>query len=589
MQPKPPTKLAQDAILKLAVLKEPTRQDLTEILRGICAGTMFRFPTSIELWAAYRGLLKKKSIKPSPKLERVLRIKDVRTDSGVAPITVLTKPWACPGKCVYCPTEARMPKSYISSEPAAARALTLDFDPYRQVTQRVGALERNGHQANKIELIIKGGTWSAYPWKYRRWFVKRCFDAANHFVSHRNPGLDPGTESRLVGRNVKLRYPSLEASLKANEKAGYRIIGLTVETRPDRIDAEEIKRLREIGCTRVELGVQTLSDNILKLTKRGHTVADVIRATALLKTAGFKVDYHILPGQPGSTPKRDLEDFQRVFADPDFRPDMVKIYPCVVMKGSELYEWTERGEFKPLEGTQLRDLLIEMKTLVPRYCRISRIIRDFPAKDIASGTKVTNLRDEISHEMKKRGLACVCLRCREAGHVPEVRGMKYAIRPCLFEEWYDNAGGREVFLSVEDKDRKAVFAFLRLRLPPPSVIARRPARRVDGAVSEDCSAPLAMTQIYSDFPVLRDAAIVRELHTYGTALDLNQTRSDAVQHKGYGKMLMQEAEKIAEREGYMKVAVISGIGVREYYKMLGYKLKETYMVKHLASSKRHGR
>jgi len=589
MQPKPPTKLAQDAILKLAVLKEPSRQNLTEILRGICADTVFRFPTSIELWAAYRGLLKKKSIKPSPKLERILRIKDVRTDSGVAPITVLTKPWACPGKCVYCPTEARMPKSYISSEPAAARALSLDFDPYRQVTQRVGALERNGHQANKIELIIKGGTWSAYPWKYRRWFVKRCFDAANHFVSHRDPGLDPGTGSRFVGRNVKLRYPSLEASLKANEKAGYRIIGLTVETRPERIDAEEIKRLREIGCTRVELGVQTLSDNVLKLTKRGHTVADVIRATALLKTAGFKVDYHILPGQPGSTPKRDLKDFQRVFADPDFRPDMVKIYPCVVMKGSELYEWTERGEFKPLEGSQLRDLLIEMKTLVPRYCRISRMIRDFPAKDIAFGTKVSNLRDEISHEMKKRGLACVCLRCREAGHVPKVRGMKYAIRPCLFEEWYDNAGGREVFLSVEDKDRKAVFAFLRLRLPPPSVIARRPVRRVDEAISGDCSAPLAVTQIYSDFPVLRDAAIVRELHTYGTALDLNQTRSDAVQHKGYGKMLMHEAEKIAEREGYMKVAVISGIGVREYYKMLGYRLKETYMVKYLASSKRNGR
>jgi elongator complex protein 3 len=246
------------------------------------------------------------------------------------------------------------------------------------------------------------------------------------------------------------------------------------------------------------------------------------------------------------------------------------------MKGSELYEWTERGDFKPLEGKKLRDLLIEMKTLVPRYCRISRMIRDFPAKDISSGSKVTNLRDEISREMAKRGLACVCLRCREVGHVAELRGSDYDLKTCLFEEWYDNAGGREVFLSIEDKERKAVFAFLRLRLPPPS---SRPERSGVERPLGDLSTSLEMTKIIGAFPILKDAAIVRELHTYGTALDLKQTRSDAAQHKGYGKMLMLEAEKIAKREGYRKVAVISGIGVREYYKMLGYKLKDTYMTK----------
>lgn len=568
MQPNPPAKLVRDAILGLAALKEPTRQDLQNALREACGGTIYRFPNSQELWTAYRKLLSGKLIRRNILLERVLRVKDVRTDSGVAPITVLTKPWACPGKCVYCPTEARMPKSYISSEPAAARALSLDFDPYRQVTQRVGALERNGHEAKKIELIIKGGTWSAYPWKYRQWFIKRCFDAANHFRP---------MDSRLHENDGKKRFPTLEASLKANEKAGYRIIGLTIETRPDRINAEEIKRLREIGCTRVELGVQTLSDDVLKLTKRGHTVADVIRATALLKTAGFKVDYHILPGQPGSTPKRDLKDFKRLFADPDFRPDMVKLYPCVVMRGSELYEWTERGEFKPLEGKKLRNLLIEMKTLVPRYCRISRMIRDFPAKDISSGTKVTNLRDEISREMHKRGLACVCLRCREVGHVAELKGSDYDLKTCLFEEWYDNAGGREVFLSIEDRERRAVFAFLRLRLPQLS--SRPSGARGETSISGDLSTSLEATKILEAFPVLNDAAIVRELHTYGTALNLKQARSDAAQHKGYGKMLMSEAEKIAKREGYAKVAVISGIGVREYYKMLGYRLKDTYMMK----------
>jgi len=248
------------------------------------------------------------------------------------------------------------------------------------------------------------------------------------------------------------------------------------------------------------------------------------------------------------------------------------------MKGSELYEWTERGDFKPLEGKKLRDLLIGMKTLVPRYCRISRMIRDFPAKDISSGTKITNLRDEISHEMKIRGLACVCLRCREVGHVRELSTTDYRLPTCLYEEWYDNAGGREVFLSIEDKQRKAVFAFLRLRLPS----------RIDIPGSTRDPDPGSMTvmakeikAIYSDFPILKDAAIVRELHTYGTALNLKQTRSDAAQHKGYGKMLMLEAEKIAKREGYAKVAVISGIGVREYYKMLGYRLKDTYMAKTL--------
>ncbi|MBI5654099.1 tRNA uridine(34) 5-carboxymethylaminomethyl modification radical SAM/GNAT enzyme Elp3 [Candidatus Uhrbacteria bacterium] len=577
-QPKPPARLVQDAILKLAVLEMPSRQNVQNVMRQTCSGTDFRFPNSQELWLAYRALLTKKKVKKNEALERVLRVKDVRTDSGVAPITVLTKPWACPGKCVYCPTEARMPKSYISSEPAAARALSLDFDPYDQVTQRVGALERNGHEAKKIELIIKGGTWSNYPWNYRKWFIKRCFDAANHLGSRTAYNVQrTGSEARGTRYEVRKRYPTLVASLKANETAGYRIIGLTIETRPDWVNAEEIKRLREIGCTRVELGVQTLTDKILEITKRGHKVEDVIRATALLKTAGFKVDYHILPGQPGSTPKRDLGDFRRVFADPDFRPDMVKLYPCVVMKGSELYKWNERGDFKPLEGKKLRELLIDMKTLVPRYCRISRMIRDFPAKDITSGTKITNLRDEIARDMEKRGLACVCLRCREVGHVASLKGSGYDLKTRLFEEWYDNAGGREVFLSIEDKERKAVFAFLRLRLP----LIRRPERSEAKLkdLYKDPSTALGTTQIYEDFPVLRDSAIVRELHTYGTALNLKQTRSDAAQHKGYGKMLMLEAEMIAKREGYVKVAVISGIGVREYYKMLGYRLKDTYMVK----------
>ncbi len=570
MQPNPPSELTRSILEKASATENITRDGVFACMREVMAGTEFRFPNAQELWREYRSAVSLNLLKQDPELEKVLRVKDVRTDSGVAPITVLTKPWACPGRCVYCPTEIRMPKSYISSEPAAARALNLKFDPYQQVAQRVQALERNGHEAKKIELIIKGGTWSNYPWNYRRWFIKRCFDAANELPDCTNEW----QEEAETG-------DAFDASLEQNETAAYRIIGLTIETRPDWVNAEEIKRLREIGCTRVELGVQTLRDDVLKLTKRGHTVADVERATVLLKTAGFKVDYHFLPGQPGMTPKKDLEDFETLFRDSRFRPDMIKIYPCVVLPNSELKEWADRGDFTPLDGRELIDLLVEMKARVPRYCRISRLIRDFPSKDISSGNKVTNLREYLAQEMERRGLACQCLRCREVGHTK----IDTNVATQFFVEEYESAGGRELFLTIEDEARKAVFAFLRLRLPGAHNPSRPPLILRGG----DILPPLGLRggegelreKIYSAFPVLRNAAIVRELHTYGTALDLKQTRSDAAQHKGYGRRLMEEAEKIAACEGYEKMAVISGIGVRAYYEMLGYEKEDTYMVKKL--------
>lgn len=577
-------------------MENVTRDGVFACMREVMAGTIYRFPNAQELWLEYRSATEKNLLLVSPELEKALRVKDVRTDSGVAPITVLTKPWACPGRCVYCPTEVRMPKSYISSEPAAARALSLKFDPYQQVAQRVQALERNGHEAKKIELIIKGGTWSNYPWNYRKWFIKRCFDAANELplptkegsdeADPTDPGSPPLTPPSQGGEG-------LARALKINESAAYRIIGLTIETRPDWVNAEEIVRLREIGCTRVELGVQTLRDEILQLTKRGHIVADVERATVLLKTAGFKVDYHFLPGQPGMTPKKDLEDFETLFGDARFRPDMIKIYPCVVLPNSELKEWADRGEFTPLDGRELIDLLVEMKSRVPRYCRISRLIRDFPSKDISYGNKVTNLREYLAQEMERRGLSCKCLRCREVGHTK----IDTNVATKFFVEEYESAGGRELFLTIEDEARKAVFAFLRLRLPgvhnpsqPPlslrggDNIPPLGLRGGEGELLEKDDFQSESEKIYSSFPVLRDAAIVRELHTYGTALDLKQTRSDAAQHKGYGRRLMDEAEKIAAREGYEKMAVISGIGVRAYYEMLGYELEDTYMTKQLTVS-----
>lgn len=559
---RPAPELIERVIVEAIQHRDVSRKTLASVARKMLEGTNFQFPTMLAYWETYRDLVSRKTIPANPTFEKILRVKDVRTDSGVAPITVLTKPYPCPGNCVYCPTDARMPKSYIPSEPAAARALSLQFDPYEQVMQRVQALERNGHEANKVELIIKGGTWSAYRWDYRLWFIKRCFDAANDL------GANDRTESSETSTEEALR-----TSQNINETGAYRIIGLTIETRPDWVNAEEIIRLRQLGCTRVELGVQTLQDSVLDLTNRGHHIDATIRATALLKQAGFKVDYHILPGQPGSTPEKDLEDFRTLFADPRYRPDMIKLYPCVVLPGSELHSWATAGTFTPLEGEALHELLIQMQLLVPRYCRLSRVIRDFPQQDISFGNKVTNLRTVLEDEMRKRGTPCHCLRCREVGHVKDIDPTSSTQ---LFEEWYDNAGGREVFLTMEDKDRKAVFAFLRLRLPAPLSEVQK---NVD--YQNDARCIKGFDAISTDFPILTNTAMVRELHTYGTALNLNQTSEDAAQHRGYGRRLMHAAEEIAKREGFERIAVISGIGVREYYRMLGYEEVQTYMTKHL--------
>ena len=702
MQSKPPLAIAKAVITSLAGLNMPTRKNLMLEIRKTIKNTNHAFPTSIQLWEAYRELCQE-GMKKNEKIERILRVKDVRTDSGVAPITVLTKPYPCPGKCVYCPTEYRMPKSYISTEPAAARALSLDFDPYEQVTQRIQTLERNGHTTNKIELIVKGGTWSAYPKDYREWFIAKCFEAANNLNSV------PSSKGDEI---VKKAFRGISDALKQNETAAYRIIGLTIETRPDHITADEIIHLRKLGVTRVELGLQIINDRVLKLTNRGTTVADAEHAIALLKAAAFKVDVHILTGQPGATREDDLESFKTLFKDPRFRPDMIKLYPCVVLPNSELYEITKRGDFKPLEGKELRELLIEMQAMIPYYCRVSRLIRDFPTGDISFGNKQTNLRESLEAEMKNRGIKCKCLRCREVGHVP---GNHTHDKTQLFEEYYENAGGVEVFLSIENEDRSAVFGFCRLRLPYsrfPEIplnlpISTETSEKTNSSINLPCDQKLILSahklrkeqtpaeqkiwnealrkdqtgyhflrqksidnlildfycaelmlgikidepnheqsneyddlrkqilkhldiqiihykneeiinnfefikndlkqklklrynQKYSPriketsgisginddtrailtaFPILKNSAFIRELHTYGTALNINQQDQDASQHKGYGRKLMARAEEIAKQTGYKNMAVISGIGVREYYKQLGYHEEDTYMVK----------
>lgn len=483
-----------------------------------------------DLLALYHKLLAKNKVKKSPALEKTLTKRAVRTLSGVAIITVLTKPWACPGKCVYCPSEKGMPKSYLSDEPAAARAKMLAFDPFEQTRQRILALEANGHSTDKMELIVKGGTWNAYLLAYQYWFILRCFQAANGRIAKKEP---------LV-KNIDALKKKLANEQRKNEIAKHRVVGLTLETRPDFITEKTAGEMREMGCTRVEMGAQTTDDKILKLINRGHDARQTKEATRLLKNRGFKVDYHLMPQLPGSTPAKDLKMMKEIFIDPDHRPDMIKIYPCTVIENSELYNWLKKRKYKPYSDKQLIATLIKFKTRVPRWVRISRLIRDIPGHHVKAGNKITNLRQVIQVRMREEGLKCRCLRCREVGHAPEAaRG-----KPKMFIDKYRASGGMEYFLSYEDPKRNVVFAFCRLRIAP-------------------------------------GVAFIRELHTYGHLVNIGKNEKQASQHTGLGKKLLAEAEKICRKQRVKKLAVISGVGVRNYYRKLGYRLENTYMVKSL--------
>ena len=549
--------LLQQIILQAIQRKINTKAEFDRLRQAVSSKFGKSQPSNQSLLKVYRKL----NI-AAPSLEKILKTREIRTLSGVAVITVLTKPFPCPGACIYCPNDPQMPKSYLPNEPAAARALALKFNPYTQVKKRIEMLEVNGHKTDKIELIVKGGTWSAYPQKYQDWFIKRCFEAANNhkIIKSLNHKIKDTKDSRLRGNDREGGgNDSLFLAQKINETAEHRIVGLTLETRPDFVTPEEIKHLRELGCTRIELGVQTIDDKILALIRRGHTAQEVADATALLRDAGFKVDYHLMPALPGVSVKKDLENFKKIFSDARFRPDMIKIYPCSIIPKTALYNLWKQGKYKPLATNKLLDLIIQMKLAVPPYVRISRVIRDIPGNDIAAGNLVTSLRQNIQAEMKRRGLKCKCIRCREIGHMADkISNFKFQISNKLQITKYKASNGTEYFLSIEDSKKKILFAFCRLRLPIQNSKFK-----------------------IQNLPELSGAALIRELHTYGHLVPIDKKIAGASQHFGFGKKLMKEAERIAKKSGYKKMAVIAGIGVREYYKKLGYRLKGTYVVKSL--------
>ena len=478
------------------------------------------------LVAVYRDLISKGEMKPNKALLEKIRLKPMRTLSGVTTVTVLTKPYPCPGKCIFCPDDFRMPKSYLPDEPGAMRALYHQFNPYDQVTARIETLYSVGHPTDKIELLILGGTWNAYPKDYQEWFVKRCLDAMNQDES-----------------------PTLEVAQALNETAPHRNVGLVIETRPNNITLKEIAWLRHLGVTKIQMGVQSLNDEILSINQRGHTREEAINATALLRAAGFKIVLHWMPNLLGASPSSDKADFAMLWEH--LAPDEIKIYPTQLLEGTELYTAWQRGEYQPYTTEILVNLIADIKPTIPQYCRVNRVIRDIPSTHVVAGNKRTSLRQDIQRELKRRGQHCRCIRCRE------VRGKSVSAENLQLKTLvYKTGGAIEHFISwVTQEDKLA--GFIRLSLPGSDSVSTGMAD-LDGA------------------------AIIREVHVYGQSLQVGEEKDGAAQHAGLGTKLLIEAEKTAREAGYKRTAVIAAIGTRHYYLQRGYKRGSHYLVKDLS-------
>jgi len=464
----------------------------------------------------------------------LLRKKSMRTISGVAVVAAMTSPENCPhGRCFPCPggPDQNTPQSYTGYEPAAMRACCNNFDPYLQVQSRIEQLHAIGHATDKVDLIIMGGTLTARLPDYQNWFVKRCYDALN-----------------------MKRSRSLEQAKHQNETAPSRCIGLTIETRPDWFRLQHADQALSLGATRVELGVQTVYDDVLHLMGRGHTVFDSIAATRIAKDAGLKVCYHMMPGLPGSNERRDLDSFRTIFEDSSFKPDMIKIYPTLIIKGTKLYDLWTAGKYEPLTTESASRLIARVKQKVPPWVRIQRIQRDIPAHKISGGIKKSNLRQYVERELQEHGGSCRCIRCREIGH----RSLKKDIVinqlniECIRRQYPAN-NSDELFLSLEDTSQNVLIGYLRLR-----------------DINSSHRAELRQ----------EPCMIIRELRILGREVPLGERTTDTFQHRGYGKQLIHEAERIC-REDYGKkhLFVLSGVGVKPYYRALGFSDDDVYLKK----------
>jgi ELP3 family radical SAM enzyme/protein acetyltransferase len=501
-------------------------------------------PRKFELASIYKNLIDNKQININKCLENYLMIKACRSDSGVLVITIFTSPYpksgekistfSCKYDCHYCPNEPGQPRSYLLNEPGVRRANMNDFNTIRQFRNRADTLNINGHTMDKIEILVLGGTWSSYPRDYQEEFIRDIFYSANTYYNNME-------EARLPLTLIE------EQKINTN-KTNCRIIGLTLETRPDNINLEELKQFRYYGCTRVQLGVQHTDNEILKKINRRCTIEDAKKAIKLLKNCCFKIDIHIMPDLPGSSPEKDKIMFNTLLNDEDLQVDDWKIYPCEVVPYTKIEKWFKEGLYQPYSSKELMEVLIDVKSKVHPWIRLNRVIRDIPNEYIIAGNCVTNLRQVIKDEMTKRGLSCKCIRCRE------VKKKKNNIDDCqrLIRK-YKASDGIEYFISFESSDRKFIYGFCRLRI---------------------CNEP-------SPFDELNGCALIRELHVYGVVVSNKDDK--LIQHNGLGKKMIKTAEELALLNGYKKIAVISGIGVKNYYNKLGYDFANSnFMIKKLS-------
>lgn len=494
----------------------------------------------------------------------ILKKKPTRTMSGVAIVAVMCHPHKCPhGRCFYCPESDIAPPSYTGEEPAALRGRMYEFHPYIQCFNRLKQLKKIGHPIDKVELIIMGGTFPSRDLCYQEWFVSQCLKAMTDFgliIENKPTNYEYNMdydEIRSFENGVLKTYPPNDYVLisdvqKANENSKVRCVGMTFETRPDYCKKDHINRMLDFGVTRVELGVQTLSDELYKKIKRGHTIADVIEANQLLRDSAVKVAMHMMPGL-FSDENQDLKMFKKLFSDDNFKPDMLKIYPCLVTKGSELYDLWKEGKYSPYTDEEAVELIVKVKEILPKWVRTMRIQRDIPSNLIEAGVKKSNLGELVYNKLDEKHINCQCIRCREIGHKKTSR--QYSLDEFeMFRETYTACEGEEHFLSIEDINEESIAGFLRLRFPSKNHFRAE---------------------------ITDKTSLVRELHVYGNMIKIGDKNPKIGQHTGFGEKLLREAENLSIDNGYEQVAIISGIGSRNYYRKFGYEKVGPYMMKDL--------